>query len=133
MADEEQLKKSIWPLVLVLLFIFSLFWVWTSGIREASFFLYTMLGILALYWVNYGGEQDRKYVQYIAYFSIIYGIILIIYGMFATEDSWLWEYWQMLASNTSDHPIELMKIILISDGIIVVIFGFLLHKHPSNA
>ena len=92
-----------------------------------------MLGILALYWVNYGGEQDRKYVQYIAYFSIIYGIILIIYGMFATEDSWLWEYWQMLASNTSDHPIELMKIILISDGIIVVIFGFLLHKHPSNA
>jgi len=125
MADEEQLKKSIWPpkLVLVLFFIFSLFWVWTSGIREVSFFLYAMLGILALYWIYYGSEKDRKYVKDIAYFSIIYGVILIIFGLFATENSWLWEYWQMLASNI----IEPMKIMLISDGIIVVIFGVLLY------
>jgi tetratricopeptide (TPR) repeat protein len=61
-THEEQLYKSKFPQkpVLIIVFIFSLYWIWASGLSDTSYILYAILGIVALYWLYYGGNKREN-------------------------------------------------------------------------
>jgi len=139
---QERIRTSTFPSlpVLIIVFIFSLFWIYASGLSDASYILYAIFGILALYWVYKAGEEERKYVKYIAYFSILFGIFIVLYAitlttvrdMVLTYGEALFKSYVISFGVSTSRAVEGIRGILIFEGIIVMAFGFLLWMHVRS-
>jgi len=139
-THRERGKKSTFPSlpVLIIAFIFSLFWIYASGLSDASYILYALLGILALYWVYKEGEEERKYVKYIAYFSILFSIFIILSAssLSSIADVHM-RYGRDVAvsyymASGYELPYELVVAALIFEALIVMAFGILLWMHVRS-